>query len=61
MWSIRSLPFRDVILSAADSSVDSTRLAWEIPKKLMESIESSHNESQLKAIHVSICETLGLF
>ncbi|KNA06822.1 hypothetical protein SOVF_177480 isoform B [Spinacia oleracea] len=54
MWSIRSLPFRDVILSAADSSVDSTRLAWEIPKKLMESIESSHNESQLKAIHAGL-------
>ncbi|XP_056694647.1 probable helicase MAGATAMA 3 [Spinacia oleracea] len=54
MRSISSLPFRDVILSAADSGVDSTSLAWEIPKKLMESIESSHNESQLKAIRAGL-------
>lgn len=54
VWSIGSLPFRDVILKAADSTADSTCSLWEIPRKLMESIESNHNEFQLEAIRVSI-------
>uniref|UniRef100_A0A803LMN9 Helicase MAGATAMA 3 n=1 Tax=Chenopodium quinoa TaxID=63459 RepID=A0A803LMN9_CHEQI len=54
MRSISSLPFRDVILKATDSSANSTALAWEIPGKLMESIESNHNESQLEAIRAGL-------
>ncbi|KAL2921296.1 putative helicase MAGATAMA 3 [Bienertia sinuspersici] len=54
MRSIRSLPFRDVILRAADGNANSTGLAWEIPRKLMASIESNHNESQLEAIHAGL-------
>uniref|UniRef100_A0A803KT02 Helicase MAGATAMA 3 n=1 Tax=Chenopodium quinoa TaxID=63459 RepID=A0A803KT02_CHEQI len=54
MRSISSLPFRDVILKAADSSANSTGLAWEIPGKLMESIESNHNVSQLEAIRAGL-------
>ncbi|KAL9240292.1 hypothetical protein vseg_014530 [Gypsophila vaccaria] len=54
MRSICSNPFKDVILRAFDSSVNSTDLAWEIPPKLMESIESNHNESQLEAIRAGL-------
>lgn len=61
MRSIGSLNFRDVILRGADSTANTTTLAWEIPGKLMESIESNHNESQLEAIRVSIFEILLLF
>ncbi|XP_010670996.2 probable helicase MAGATAMA 3 isoform X1 [Beta vulgaris subsp. vulgaris] len=54
MRSIGSLNFRDVILRGADSTANTTTLAWEIPGKLMESIESNHNESQLEAIRAGL-------
>ncbi|KAH9626455.1 hypothetical protein KSS87_004956 [Heliosperma pusillum] len=52
--SICSNPFKDVILRASDSNVNSSGPAWEIPSKLMESIESNHNESQLEAIRAGL-------
>ncbi|CAO2840402.1 unnamed protein product [Amaranthus hypochondriacus] len=54
MWSICSLPFKDVILRASDSNTNSTGLAWKVPNKLMESIENNHNESQLEAIRAGL-------
>ncbi|XP_074282276.1 putative helicase MAGATAMA 3 [Silene latifolia] len=52
--SICSNPFKDVILKASDNNVNSNGPAWEIPSKLMESIESNHNESQLEAIRAGL-------
>ncbi|GAB4850823.1 hypothetical protein Ancab_030122 [Ancistrocladus abbreviatus] len=48
--SIGALPFKDVILKAADSDTSSADHAWKIAQPLMESIEGNHNESQLEAI-----------
>ncbi|KAI7990175.1 putative helicase MAGATAMA 3 [Camellia lanceoleosa] len=52
--SIKSLPFKDLILAAAESNYISEDQAWEIPRPLMESIESNHNKSQLDAIRVGL-------
>ncbi|KAG5550073.1 hypothetical protein RHGRI_015137 [Rhododendron griersonianum] len=53
--SISSLPFKDLILAASERNYTSEDQAWEIPRPLMESIESNHNKSQLDAIRVSPC------
>ncbi|THG01266.1 hypothetical protein TEA_028184 [Camellia sinensis var. sinensis] len=58
--SIKSLPFKDLILAAAESNYISEDQAWEIPRPLMESIESNHNKSQLDAIRVSLYSKVGL-
>lgn len=55
--SVGSLPFKDLILSASEKSLDRGNLedrAWNIPRPLMEFLESNHNSSQLEAIRVSI-------
>ncbi|GFY94817.1 P-loop containing nucleoside triphosphate hydrolases superfamily protein [Actinidia rufa] len=49
--SISSLPFKDLILAAAEGDYISEDRAWEIPRPLMESIANNHNKSQLDAIH----------
>ena len=51
--SIVSLPFKDLILKATDSSPGLGEQSWKIPRPLMEFIETNHNESQLAAIYVS--------
>ncbi|KAL7001986.1 putative helicase MAGATAMA 3 [Sarracenia purpurea var. burkii] len=52
--SISSLPFKDLILAAAESNHCTEDKAWEIPKPLMEYIESNHNKSQLDAIRLGL-------
>ncbi|XP_058098948.1 probable helicase MAGATAMA 3 isoform X3 [Magnolia sinica] len=54
--SIGSLPFKDLILSAADKSTDAKYedRSWNIPRPLMEYLESNHNASQLKAIRAGL-------
>ncbi|KAG5550077.1 hypothetical protein RHGRI_015137 [Rhododendron griersonianum] len=52
--SISSLPFKDLILAASERNYTSEDQAWEIPRPLMESIESNHNKSQLDAIRVGV-------
>lgn len=53
MWSISSLPFKDLILSAVDVDDTSGERAWKISRPLKEFIESNHNKSQIEAIYVS--------
>lgn len=59
--SISSLPFKDLILAASERNYTSEDQAWEIPRPLMESIESNHNKSQLDAIRVSPCSIYVFF
>ncbi|XP_031111945.1 probable helicase MAGATAMA 3 [Ipomoea triloba] len=54
LWSISSLPFKDLILSAAESNSDNDDRAWKISKPLNEYIEANHNKSQLEAINVGL-------
>ncbi|XP_019072958.1 probable helicase MAGATAMA 3 isoform X5 [Vitis vinifera] len=54
LQSIGSLPFKDLILTATDSSPSPGEQSWKIPRPLMEFIETNHNESQLAAIHASL-------
>lgn len=53
--SITYLPFKNLILSAADKSRESDLQdqVWTVPRPLMEFLESNHNESQMEAIRVS--------
>ncbi|XXG88664.1 hypothetical protein AAC387_Pa12g0854 [Persea americana] len=55
--SVGSLPFKDLILSATEKSLDCGNLedrAWNIPRPLMEFLESNHNSSQLEAIRAGL-------
>ncbi|KAI7747676.1 hypothetical protein M8C21_029014 [Ambrosia artemisiifolia] len=54
MRSISFLPYKDVILKAADSICDSEDQAWKISKPLMEYIQTNHNSTQLEAIHAGL-------
>ncbi|KAJ0976868.1 hypothetical protein J5N97_012342 [Dioscorea zingiberensis] len=56
MHSIASLPFKDLILSAAEksSNKDFEDRAWNIPRPLMEFFENNLNDSQLDAIHAAL-------
>ncbi|XP_071697081.1 probable helicase MAGATAMA 3 [Rutidosis leptorrhynchoides] len=54
MRSISSLPYKDLILSAADSVQNSEDQAWKISKPLMEYIQTSHNSTQLEAIRAGL-------
>lgn len=54
LQSIGSLPFKDLILTATDSSPSPGEQSWKISRPLMEFIETNHNESQLAAIHASL-------
>ncbi|GLJ40367.1 hypothetical protein SUGI_0830590 [Cryptomeria japonica] len=51
--SVGSLPFADLIFSAQAKKVEGSA-AWNIPKPLMEFLESNHNESQLEAIQAGL-------
>ncbi|KAA8536513.1 hypothetical protein F0562_028990 [Nyssa sinensis] len=52
--SISSLPFKDLILTAAESNYNSEDRSWKVPRPLMEFIESNHNESQQEAIRAGL-------
>lgn len=52
LWSIRNLPFKDLILSAAEKNLGSENQAWKISKSLEEYIRYNHNETQQEAIQV---------
>lgn len=51
--SIGSLPFKDLILAAAESNPSSEERAWKISRSLTEYIKHNHNASQQEAINVS--------
>ncbi|KAI3882740.1 hypothetical protein MKW92_002989 [Papaver armeniacum] len=52
LMSVSSLPFKDLILSAAEKDATSEHRPWKIPRPLMQSLENNHNSSQLDAIRV---------
>lgn len=52
--SISSLPFKDLILSAADTSHSTEDHAWKISRPLKEFLEGNHNKSQLDAIYAGL-------
>uniref|UniRef100_A0A3Q7ES34 Helicase ATP-binding domain-containing protein n=2 Tax=Solanum lycopersicum TaxID=4081 RepID=A0A3Q7ES34_SOLLC len=52
--SVSSLPFKDLILSAADSNRSTEDQAWKISRPLKEFLESNHNKSQLDAINAGL-------
>lgn len=52
LWSIRSLPFKDLILSAAEKNIGCENQAWKISKSLEEYVKHNHNETQQEAIQV---------
>ncbi|KAK9162694.1 hypothetical protein Syun_003596 [Stephania yunnanensis] len=54
LWSISHLPFKDLILSAAEQGASSEDRSWKIPRLLMESLENNHNASQLEAIRAGL-------
>ncbi|KAL3616777.1 putative helicase MAGATAMA 3 [Castilleja foliolosa] len=54
MQSIRSLPFKDVILTAADMDNNTEDRAWKLSTLQKEFIESNHNKSQLEAIYAGL-------
>ncbi|KAH6772481.1 P-loop containing nucleoside triphosphate hydrolases superfamily protein [Perilla frutescens var. hirtella] len=54
MRSISSLPFKDLILKAADMDDITEDSAWKLSKPLKEFIGSNHNESQLEAINAGL-------
>jgi hypothetical protein len=53
LWSIVSLPFKDLILSAAEKNIGCENQAWKISKSLEEYVKHNHNESQQEAIQVT--------
>lgn len=53
MRSVSSLPFKDLILTAANIDDTTEDRAWKLSRPLTEFIESNHNKSQLEAIYVS--------
>lgn len=52
--SVSSLPFKDLILKAAESNQNSEDRAWKISRPLMDYIERNHNISQLEAIRAGL-------
>ncbi|XP_071931172.1 probable helicase MAGATAMA 3 isoform X1 [Coffea arabica] len=52
--SIRSLPFKDLILMAAESNYAAEDRAWNISRPLKQFIESNHNLSQIEAINAGL-------
>ncbi|KAG6711208.1 hypothetical protein I3842_05G042000 [Carya illinoinensis] len=54
LWSIRNLPFKDLILSAAEKNLGSENQAWKISKSLEEYIRYNHNETQQEAIQAGL-------
>lgn len=53
MQSIINLPFKDLILKAADTEDRTEDSAWKLSRPLKDFIESTHNKSQMEAIYVS--------
>lgn len=56
MRSISSLPFKDLILKAADIDDVTEDRAWKLSKPLKDFIDDIHNKSQQDAIYVSSYE-----
>ncbi|XP_073007942.1 probable helicase MAGATAMA 3 [Typha latifolia] len=56
LHSITSLPFKDLILSAAEKSNDMNveNRAWIVPEPLMDHLKTNLNDSQLEAIHAGL-------
>nr|POF02933.1 putative helicase magatama 3 [Quercus suber] len=54
MWSIGSLPFKDLILSATEKGLGSDNQGWKISKFLEEYIKDNHNETQQEAIQAGL-------
>lgn len=56
LHSVVSLPFKNLILSAAEKSnnCNSEDRAWNVPRQLMDYLKNSLNESQLDAIHAGL-------
>ncbi|KAK9069562.1 hypothetical protein SSX86_011466 [Deinandra increscens subsp. villosa] len=54
MRSISFLPYKDLILNAADSNHSSEDQAWKISKPLMDYIQANHNSTQLEAIRAGL-------
>lgn len=54
MRSVSSLPFKDLILTAAESNYTTEDQAWKISKPLTAFIEGNHNKSQLEAIQAGL-------
>lgn len=54
LWSIRSLPFKDLILSAAEKNIGCENQAWKISKSLEEYVKHNHNETQQEAIQAGL-------
>ncbi|KAK1402324.1 putative helicase MAGATAMA 3 [Heracleum sosnowskyi] len=52
--SVGSLPFKDLILKAAESQQRSEDQAWDISRSLKDYIKSNHNASQLEAIDAGL-------
>ncbi|KAL1802102.1 hypothetical protein ACET3Z_030749 [Daucus carota] len=52
--SVGSLPFKDLILKAAESQQSSEDRAWDISSSLKDYIKSNHNASQLEAIDAGL-------
>ncbi|KAK4777605.1 hypothetical protein SAY87_017792 [Trapa incisa] len=52
--SVGSLPFKNLILEAAEKNQNSENQAWKISKHLMDYIKSNLNESQQQAITVGL-------
>ncbi|KAJ0010945.1 hypothetical protein Pint_32913 [Pistacia integerrima] len=50
LWSIASLPFKDLILAATEKTSAQSR-SWKVPGPLDEYIKENHNVSQLEAIY----------
>ncbi|GAV91435.1 AAA_11 domain-containing protein/AAA_12 domain-containing protein [Cephalotus follicularis] len=54
LQSISSLPFKDLIITAAEKNSASEDQAWKIPRPLHEHIKECHNESQILAIYAGL-------
>ncbi|XP_057763657.1 LOW QUALITY PROTEIN: probable helicase MAGATAMA 3 [Salvia miltiorrhiza] len=54
LQSISYLPFKDLILNAAEIDNVTEDRAWKLSKPLKEFIESNHNKSQLEAIYAGL-------
>ncbi|XP_059433882.1 probable helicase MAGATAMA 3 isoform X1 [Corylus avellana] len=54
LWSIGSLPFKDLILSAAEKNIGCENQGWKISKSLEEYVKLNHNETQQEAIQAGL-------
>lgn len=52
LWSISSLPFKEMILAATDKNTGKDQ-AWKISKPLQDYMQENLNESQQAAVQVS--------